>query len=495
MKNAILAIDEGTTGTTVLIIDQCGEIIGKAYAEFKQYYPHPGWVEHDANEIWEKTQQVIREAKTQCGIRDNEIAAIGITNQRETTVIWDRESGQPVHRAIVWQCRRTSDICSQLQRDGLEPLFQKKTGLVVDAYFSATKIKWLLDNVPGAREKVSQGKLLFGTIDSWLLWKLTGGQTHATDFTNAARTLIFNIHEKKWDPDLLDLLHIPANILPDVKPSSGEFGITRVPNLFSAEIPITGIAGDQQAALFGQNCWQPGMVKNTFGTGCFLVMNTGDSPIHSQNKLLTTLACNAETAPCYALEGSVFIAGAVVQWLRDELGIINSASETEAIATSVPDNNGVYFVPAFVGLGAPHWDQSARGMITGLTRGSNRAHIVRAALESIAFRNYDILDAMIRDAKQPVTKIQVDGGAAANNFLMQFQADILQLPIERPVHVETTALGAAFLAGRATGFWKSAAEIAAIRRIDRTFEPALPLSERNRLVDGWRDAIKRTLNN
>jgi glycerol kinase len=491
MSKYILAIDQGTTGSTVIIFAQDGSIASRAYSEFRQIYPKPGWVEHDANEIWQTTRSVIQEAKQNGSIGDADIAAIGITNQRETTVIWDRNTGEPIHNAIVWQCRRTSQFCNTLKSKGLEHTFAEKTGLVIDAYFSGTKIKWLLDNVSGAREKAENGDLLFGTIDTWLLWKLTGGAVHITDYTNASRTLIYNIYEKKWDAELLDILDIPSAILPEVKPSSNIYGET-ADDLFKRPVPIAGMAGDQQAALYGQNCWQAGLVKNTYGTGCFMLMNTGDKAIHSKNKLLTTLACDQDGHPCYALEGSVFIAGAVVQWLRDELGLIKKASETEEIALSVPDNNGVYVVPAFVGLGAPHWDQDARGSITGLTRGSNRAHIVRAALESIAFQSYDVLQAMVKDAGIPIQELRVDGGATANDFLMQFQSDIVDVKIDRPDIIETTALGAAFLAGRAVNFWKDAGELERVRKTNTSFSPQMDEHEKSNLLKGWQAAIQRT---
>lgn len=493
MSRYILAIDQGTTGTTVILLDKNGKIAGRAYAEFKQYYPKPGWVEHDAEEIWQVTTQVIQQAMQNAGITSSAIKAIGITNQRETTVIWDKTTGKPIHRAIVWQCRRTSKLCEQLKADGHQPLFQARTGLVIDAYFSGTKIKWLIEEVPGARKKVAAGELLFGTIDTWLLWKLTGGKVHATDYSNAARTLIFNIHRKQWDPDLLRLLDIPSKILPKVCTSSEVFGYTEQKGLFAKAIPISGMAGDQQAALFGQGCWEPGMVKNTYGTGCFIIMNTGEKAIESPNGLLATLACDKLGQPCYALEGSVFIAGAVVQWLRDELKLIQHAAETEAIANSVTDSNGVYLVPAFVGLGAPYWEMNTRGTITGLTRGVNRNHIVRAALEAIAFQTQDVIAVMRQDAGLPIPELRVDGGAAANNFLMQFQADLLNIPINRPETIETTALGAAFLAGLAVGFWESPEEIHNIRLVDRKFTPAMSETHRQKLLEGWKAAVEMLL--
>ena len=491
MAQYILAIDQGTTGSTVMLFDKSGAIVAKAYSEFSQIYPKPGWVEHDAQEIWNITSSVIQKALADADASSSDIAAIGITNQRETTLIWDANTGRPIHNAIVWQCRRTSDYCAQLKAQGLEEKFRQKTGLVIDAYFSGTKIKWLLDNVPGAREKAKAGELLFGTIDAWLLWKLTNGAVHATDYSNASRTLIYNIHEKRWDDELLEILDIPKAILPQVKNSSGEFGKTVAGELFDTAIPIAGIAGDQQAALFGQNCLEPGLVKNTYGTGCFMLMNTGAKAIDSQNKLLTTLACDADGKPCYALEGSVFIGGAVVQWLRDELKLIAQASETEEIALSVQDNNGVYLVPAFVGLGAPYWDMQARGTIVGLTRGANRAHIVRAALEAIAFQSSDVMQAMVKDSGIPIKELRVDGGATANNYLMQFQADILNIDIDRPEITETTALGAAFLAGLAVSFWKDAKELQEVRKTNQKFTPKMGRKKAQSLLDEWHAAVKK----
>jgi len=493
MEKIILAIDQGTTGSTVMLFNQLGEIVGRSYSEFTQYYPQPGWVEHDALEIWQVTQRVITEAMGTAGIDANQIECIGITNQRETTVIWDKKSGQPIHPAIVWQCRRTSEFCDQLQAAGYEPLFREKTGLVIDAYFSGTKIKWLLDHIPGARKKAEKGELLFGTIDTWLLWNLSGGTVHATDFTNAARTLIFNIHRKQWDEALLKILDIPVAMLPQVQSSSSVFGYTALNSVFKQAIPISGIAGDQQAALFGQGCWESGSIKNTYGTGCFLIMNTGERPISSQNGLLLTLACNQHGQPCYALEGSVFIAGAVIQWLRDELKLIRSSTETDQIAQSVENTNGVYLLPAFVGLGAPYWEMNVRGAIFGLTRGANRAHLVRAALESIAYQSYDVVQAMARDAGVAINALRVDGGAAANNFLMQFQADILNLTVDRPQIIETTASGAAYLAGLAVEFWNSAADIAQVRLTEKQFYPQMNDQMRKDLLNGWQKAVNTLL--
>ncbi|MBN2088491.1 glycerol kinase GlpK [candidate division KSB1 bacterium] len=494
MKKYILAIDQGTTGSTVLIFDKDGKIVSRGYKEFTQIYPQPGWVEHDPEEIWETTVAVIREALTSSQLNSQQIEAIGMTNQRETTVVWDKKSGKSIHPAIVWQCRRTQQICENLKNEGLTPFFQQRTGLVLDAYFSGTKIQWLLDNVPGARKKALDGDLLFGTIDTWLLWKLTGGKVHATDFTNASRTLIFNIHEQKWDVELLKILNIPGPLLPEVKNSAGLFGYTNFSQIFSAPVPILGIAGDQQAAMFGQCCWEPGMVKNTYGTGCFIMMNTGTNAIHSPNGLITTIAVTSDGKPCYALEGSVFIAGAAIQWLRDELKIIATASETEALAQSVANSNGVYLVPAFVGLGAPYWDMEARGLICGLTRGANRAHLVRAALESIAYQTQDVVRIMAGDANIPIRELRVDGGAAANNFLMQFQADILDIPVDRPEIIETTAMGAAFLAGLAADFWNSPAELLKARRRERKFTPAMDSQKREDFLVGWNKAIRLALN-
>lgn len=494
MKKYLLAIDQGTTGSTVLIVDKEGKIIGRGYKEFTQSYPQPGWVEHNPEEIWVTTVTVIQEALTSSHLNPQQIEAIGITNQRETTVIWDKKSGKPIHPAIVWQCRRTQKICENLKNEGLEAFFQQRTGLVLDAYFSGTKIKWLLDNIPKARERALNGGLLFGTIDTWLLWKLTGGRVHATDFTNASRTLIFNIHEKKWDAELLRILNIPPLLLPEVKNSVGFYGYTNCNQIFKIPIPIMGIAGDQQAAMFGQGCWEPGMVKNTYGTGCFIMMNTGSKAITSPNGLITTIAVASDNKLCYALEGSVFIAGAAVQWLRDELKLIETASETEALAQSVTDTNGVYFVPAFVGLGAPYWDMEVRGLISGLTRGANRAHLVRAALESIAYQTQDVVNIMVRDADIPIRELRVDGGASANNFLMQFQADILNIPVDRPEVIETTAMGAAFLAGQAAGFWDSPAELLKARRSEKKFTPGMNAEVRASLVAGWNKAIRLVLN-
>jgi len=484
----ILSIDAGTTGITVVILDKRASICKKYYSEFTQYYPQSGWVEHDAEEIWTVTSNLIQSAFKE--YPPSNCAAIGITNQRETTLIWDRETGKPIHKAIVWQCRRTQEICTNLKNAGYEKLFKGKTGLVIDSYFSGTKIQWLLDHVDGARGKSESGKLAFGTIDSWLLWKLTGGSIHATDFTNASRTMIFNIDTKKWDEELLQILTIPSTLLPDVKNSSGEFGKTDK-QLFGEAIPITGIAGDQQAALYGQGCFEKGESKCTYGTGCFLLINTGDKRVNSTSGLLTTIACNAEGKPIYALEGSVFIGGAVIQWLRDELQILSHASESEKMALAVEDSNDVIIVPAFTGLGAPYWDMNARGIITGISRGVNRNHIVRAALEGIAFQVHDLLDSISKDLDGNISVLQVDGGAVANNFLMQFQADILQIKIDRPKNIESTALGAGMLAGLGVGFWKNPAELKAVRETDQIFIPTMSDDKRTELLSNWKLAIRK----
>ena len=488
MEPFILSIDAGTTGITVVILDKRASICKKYYSEFTQYYPQSGWVEHDAEEIWTVTSNLIQSAFKE--YPPSNCAAIGITNQRETTLIWDRETGKPIHKAIVWQCRRTQEICTNLKNAGYEKLFKGKTGLVIDSYFSGTKIQWLLDHVDGARGKADSGKLAFGTIDSWLLWKLTGGSIHATDFTNASRTMIFNIDTKKWDEELLQILTMPPTLLPDVKNSSGEFGKTDK-QLFGKAIPITGIAGDQQAALYGQSCFETGESKCTYGTGCFLLINTGDERVNSTSGLLTTIACNADGNPIYALEGSVFIGGAVIQWLRDELKLLAYASESEEMALAVEDSNGVVIVPAFTGLGAPYWDMNARGIITGLSRGANRNHIVRAALESIAFQVYDLLESVSKDLNNDISVLQVDGGAVANNFLMQFQADILQINIDRPENIESTALGAGMLAGLGVGFWKNPADLKAVRKTDQLFIPTMSKSKRSEFLSNWKLAVRK----
>jgi glycerol kinase len=468
---AILALDQGTTSSRAILFDRHGKSLGAAQQEFRQFFPQPGWVEHDANEIWQTQRDVAAQAIAKSGLDPAEIGAVGITNQRETTVVWDRKTGVPLAPAIVWQDRRAAGICDALKLSGHEALFTRKTGLVLDAYFSGTKLKWLLDNVSGARERANRGALAFGTIDSWLIWQLTGGKTHATDVSNASRTLLFNIHTLDWDDELLRILDIPRAVLPQVVSSSQIVAHTDCDGL-PRGTPIAGIAGDQQAALFGQACHLPGMAKNTYGTGCFMLMNTGTIPVASKNKLLTTVAWKIGDVTHYALEGSVFIAGAAIQWLRDGLGFIESSDQVEALAASVPDTGGVYLVPAFAGLGAPHWDQAARGVIVGLTRGTTRAHIARAALESIAFQSGDLLTAMTADSAIALKELRVDGGATVNKMLMQFQADILGVPVVRPVVTETTALGAAYLAGLATGFWRDQREIDALWRQDRTFIPS-----------------------
>ncbi|RYZ34973.1 MAG: glycerol kinase, partial [Sphingobacteriales bacterium] len=468
----ILALDQGTTSSRSLLFDQQGNIVSLAQKEFKQYFPKPGWVEHDAEEIWSTQYGTLAEAVAKANLTMRQVAGIGITNQRETTVVWDRKTSKPICPAIVWQDRRTAAYCDELKAAGLSNVIRERTGLVIDAYFSATKLKWILDNVPGAREKADQGQLAFGTIDTWLVWKLSGGELHVTDVSNASRTLLLNIHTCEWDEELLRLFNIPRSLLPEVKPSSKIYGVTGsfIPD---SRIPIAGIAGDQQAALFGQQCTNPGMVKNTYGTGCFMLMNTGTKAITSNNNLLTTIAWKVNDRVEYALEGSVFIAGAVVQWLRDELKIIRSSREVEALAEQVTDSNGVYVVPAFAGLGAPHWNPYAKGSLFGITRGSSKAHIARAALDSIAYQTYDVLKAMEADAGIHISELRVDGGATINNHLMQFQSDILDTKVVRPVITETTALGAAYLAGLAVGYWRNTAEIQQQGKADKTFEPSI----------------------
>jgi glycerol kinase len=488
----ILSIDQGTTGSTVLILSSDGEILGRGYAEFNQIFPQPGWVSHDAEVIWKTTLKVIALAIRDADIHAADIKGIGITNQRETTVLWDRATGLPVHDAIVWQCRRTSDLCDRYRAQGLQDMIREKTGLVIDAYFSATKIVWLLDHVDGLRARADGGEICFGTIDTFLLYKLTGGAIFATEYTNASRTMIYNIHKREWDADLLEIFDIPSLILPEVRPSSGDFGTTVDLGILPAGIPIGGIAGDQQAALFGQRGVRIGDIKNTYGTGCFTLFQTGAQAIPSKHGLLTTLACDATGQVSYALEGSVFSAGSAVQWLRDGLGIIQTAEETEALSESITDTGGVYLVPAFTGLGAPHWNANARGTIVGITRGTERAHLARAALEAIAYQSADLVTAMSADAKQSIASLRVDGGAAVNNFLMQFQADILNVPVIRPKYIETTALGAGMLAGLATGVWKDAGALANINPPERTFEPNMSQDQRETLLAGWQKAIDQT---
>ena len=491
MTKYILALDQGTSSSRALVFDHDGNVCSTAQMEFTQHFPQPGWVEHDPMEIWASEAAVIAEAISKIGINGKDIAAIGITNQRETTIVWDAETGKPVCNAIVWQDRRTSAFCDELKARGLTDKIREKTGLIIDAYFSGTKIKWILDNVPGARERAEAGKLRFGTVDSWLVWQLTKGEVHITDVTNASRTMLFNINTLEWDKEMLEILGIPASMLPAVKSSSEVYGYTKT-TIFAHEVPIAGIAGDQQSALFGQMCTAPGSVKNTYGTGCFLLMYTGTKPILSKNKLLTTIAWKIGDTVNYALEGSIFVGGSVVQWLRDGLGIIRSSSEIEALASSVPDNGGVYFVPALTGMGAPYWDQNARGTICGITRGATAAHIARAALEGIAFQTMDIVAAMEKDAGVKLAELKVDGGASRNNLLMQFQSDVLGASVVRPKVTETTGMGAAYLAGLAVGFWSSTDEIRGQWQAERTFTPSgqdvAPLKA------GWADAISRTIN-
>ena len=486
----ILALDQGTTSSRAILFDHHGHIEATAQKEFEQIFPRPGWVEHDPTEIWSSQAGVATEVLSRAGVDASNVAAIGITNQRETAVVWDRESGQPVHNAIVWQDRRTAGICDRLRREGHQPLFKEKTGLIIDAYFSGTKVNWILDNVEGARERAEAGKLAFGTVDSWLVWQLTGGGEHITDVTNASRTLLYNIHRGEWDEELLGILGIPRSMLPEVRSSSEVYGKT-TGGPFSTAVPIAGIAGDQQAALFGQICTEPGMGKNTYGTGCFMLLNTGAEAVPSENNLLTTIAAQVRGETEYALEGSIFVAGAVVQWLRDGLKMIRSASEVEELARTVDDNGGMYLVPAFAGLGAPHWDQYARGVAVGLTRGVTRGHFARAALEGIAYQVADVVEAMEADAGIEMSELRVDGGAAANDLLMQFQADILGVPVVRPQVIETTALGAAYLAGLAVGYWEGEDEIAVHWEVDRTFEPAMPEDRVAALREGWGRAVER----
>ena len=490
MKQYILALDQGTSSSRAIAFDKSGSSVAVSQKEFTQYFPKPGWVEHDPMEIWSSEYGVLTEVLTSLGLGGSDIAAIGITNQRETTIVWDAATGKPVYNAIVWQDRRTSEFCDSLKAAGLTDKIRSKTGLIIDAYFSGTKIKWILDNVPGARERAERGELRFGTVDSWLVWNLTGGAVHITDVTNASRTMLYNIHELKWDEDMMRLLGIPASMMPRVCESSEVYGYAEI---LGGKVAIAGIAGDQQAALFGQMCTEPGSVKNTYGTGCFLLMNTGVKPVTSRNNLLTTIAWKIGGTVNYALEGSIFVAGSVVQWLRDGLGIIKSSSEVEALAASVPDNGGVYLVPALTGLGAPYWDQYAKGSITGLTRGTTAAHIARAALEGIAFQTMDIVDAMQKDADVVLSELKVDGGASKNNLLMQFQADILNTSVIRPKETETTARGAAYLAGLAVGFWASIDELRGQWEVDRSFTPKASAEEVAAARKGWAEAIGRTL--
>ena len=491
MGKYIMALDAGTTSNRCILFNEKGERLSVAQREFTQYFPKPGWVEHDADEIWASMLGVAVEAMTKIGADASKIAAIGITNQRETAIVWDKNTGVPVYHAIVWQCRRTSEYCDSLKEKGLTDKFREKTGLVIDAYFSGTKVKWILDNVPGARNKAENGQLLFGTIDSWLMWKLSGGSIHATDYTNAGRTMIYNIFDLEWDQELLDILDIPKSMLPKVNPSSGIFGYT-MPELLGERIPISGVAGDQQAALFGQCCFEKGDVKNTYGTGCFLLMNIGNKPVISDNGLITTIAAGTGKVE-YALEGSVFVAGAAIQWLRDQMKLVNSAPESEEIAEKVSDTNGVYVVPAFTGMGAPYWKQNARGMVVGITRGTAREHFVRATLESLAYQTYDVLKVMEQDAAMEIKSIRVDGGASANNLLMQFQADITEKQVVRPSVIETTGLGAAYLAGLATGYWKDKKDIIKNSTIERKFENKMDSEKVQKYIKGWHRAVKCAL--
>ncbi len=489
MAKYVMALDAGTTSNRCILFNEKGEVCSMAQKEFTQYFPKPGWVEHDANEIWSSQLGVAVEAMQKIGATAADIAAIGITNQRETTEVWDRETGEPVYRAIVWQCRRTSGYCDAWKEKGLADAFRAKTGLVIDAYFSGTKIKWILDHVEGVRERAERGKLLFGTVETWLIWKLTKGKVHVTDYSNAARTMLFNINDLAWDPDILKELDIPECMLPEVKPSSCIYGMAD-PSFFGGEIPIGGAAGDQQAALFGQTCFTAGEAKNTYGTGCFLLMNTGEKPVFSKNGLLTTIAWGIDGKVNYALEGSIFVAGAAIQWLRDEMRLIDSAPDSEYMARKVEDTNGCYVVPAFTGLGAPHWDPYARGTIVGITRGVNKYHVIRATLESLAFQVNDVLQAMRADSGIALHALKVDGGASANDFLMQTQADIINAPVNRPLCVETTAMGAAYLAGLAAGYWKSKEDVKKNWAIDRIFTPELLENERERKIKGWEKAVK-----
>lgn len=490
MDKYIMALDQGTSSSRCIIYDRAGRQISSAQKEFTQIFPKEGWVEHDPEEIWSSQVSVCYEALIKAAATWHNIEAIGITNQRETTIVWDKNTGEPVYNAIVWQCRRTADYCRSLEEAGLADKIKEKTGLLIDPYFSATKIRWILENVEGARERAERGELLFGTVETWLIWKMTKGRVHATDYSNASRTMMFNIHDLKWDEELLDIYGIPASMLPEVRPSSGFFGETES-DLFAGSIPVAGAAGDQQAALFGQMCFDEGMAKSTYGTGCFLLMNTGEKPVTSKNGLLTTVAWGLDGKVSYALEGSVFVCGAVIQWLRDELGIISSAAESEGLAKAVSDSGGVYLVPAFAGLGAPYWDPGARGILTGLTRGSSRNHIVRAALESMAYQCYDLLKAMESDLGRSLTGLRVDGGACANGFLMQFQADILNTAVYRPEIIETTSLGAAYLAGLATGYWKNTEDLKANVRPAEVFEPSMDEELREKLIKGWHEAVGR----
>ncbi len=492
MEKYMMAIDQGTTSSRAIIFDQHTRIVASSQKEFTQYFPQAGWVEHDANEIWISVLYVMMDAMTRAQIRPEQIAGIGITNQRETAIVWDKNSGVPVYNAVVWQSRQTADICDQLKADGYSEMVKKKTGLLIDPYFSGTKVKWILDHVPGARERAERGELIFGTIDTWLIWKLSGGTVHVTDYSNAARTLMYNIYDLCWDDELLKMLDVPKSMLPEVKPSSCIYGYTAPYHFYNQRVPIAGVAGDQQAALFGQACFEPGMAKNTYGTGCFMLMNTGEKPVESKYGMITTIAWGLDGKVEYALEGSIFVAGSAIQWLRDGMEMVHTAPESEDIARTVPDSNGVYVVPAFVGLGAPYWDDRARGAVFGLTRGVTKAHFVRATLESLAYQSKDIILAMMKDSGIKLQKLKVDGGAVKNNLLMQFQSDILGVPVERPVVNETTALGAAYLAGLAVGYWKDKNDVVKNYQVDRTFEPAMEPAKREKLYAGWLQAVKAT---
>ncbi|MED4017545.1 glycerol kinase GlpK [Sutcliffiella cohnii] len=493
MGKFILAIDQGTTSSRAIIFNKSGEIVYSSQREFTQYFPKSGWVEHNANEIWSSVLSCIASCLSESGIKPEQIVGIGITNQRETTVVWDKESGKPVYNAIVWQSRQTTSICNELKEAGYEDTVQKKTGLLIDPYFSGTKVKWILDNVAGVREKANKGEVLFGTIDSWLIWKLSGGKAHVTDYSNASRTLMYNIHELKWDEELLDMFTVPVSMLPEVRPSSETYALTADYHFFGREVPIAGVAGDQQAALFGQACFEEGMAKNTYGTGCFMLMNTGEKPVESNHGLLTTIAWGLDGKVTYALEGSIFIAGAAIQWLRDGLNLIQSAEESEQYANNVVSTEGVYVVPAFVGLGTPYWDSDVRGAVFGITRGTSKDHFIRATLESLAYQSKDVLSAMEQDSSITLKTLRVDGGAVKNNFLMQFQSDVLQVPVERPVVNETTALGAAYLAGLAVGFWKGREEISEQWKVESSFEPKMKVDEQKSLYEGWKKAVNAAM--
>ncbi len=493
MENYILSLDQGTTSTRAILFNQAGEIVHSAQREFTQYFPKPGWVENNANEIWGTVLAVVATCLTEANVKANQIAGIGITNQRETAVVWEKEKGKPIHNAVVWQSRQTAEICEELREAGHGELFRSKTGLLIDAYFSGTKVKWILDHVEGSRERAERGELLFGTIDTWLIWKLSGGKAHVTDYSNASRTLMYNIHELKWDDELLEILDVPKAMLPEVRPSSEIYANTAGYHFFGESVPIAGAAGDQQAALFGQACFEKGMAKNTYGTGCFMLLNTGEKPVVSDHGLLTTIAWGVDGKVEYALEGSIFVAGSAIQWLRDGLRLINDAKETEAYAKRVTSSDGVYVVPAFVGLGTPYWDSDVRGAVFGLTRGTEKEHFIRATLESLAYQTRDVLTAMEQDSGIEMSALRVDGGAVKNDFLMQFQGDIINAPVERPEINETTALGAAYLAGLAVGFFKDKEQIAAHWKMDRRFEPEMDETESDALYDGWKKAVQATM--